>query len=80
MEIRAIRSIAPLFGPTTLHYHRLEPNYDYYWQSDSDAVNGIDAYEALLWFTSRGDECVNCNSAGGSFFVYTEPLIIRVHK
>jgi hypothetical protein len=29
------------------HYNRLVPNYDKYWQGDSDAVSSIDRYEAL---------------------------------
>lgn len=78
--IRALRSISALFGPTTLHYHRLEPNYEIYWQPDSDAVNSIDAHEALLWFKSRGDECLNCGSPLESFLIPDQPLVIRVHK
>jgi len=78
--IRAARTVASLFGPTALHYQLLEPNYEVYWQADSDAINGIDAYEALLWFTSRGDECLNCGSALGSFLMHPKPLVIRVHK
>lgn len=63
--------------PTRLHYKLLEPNYDQYWVPDSDAINGIDYYELLLWFTSRGDECLNCSA---------EPiwdmsdLVLKIHK
>ena len=64
-------------GPTKLHYVPLEANYDHYWMADSDAVNGLDRYEMSLWFTSRGDECLNCD---GRFFAREGPLIIRVHK
>lgn len=78
--IRAIRKVAAAFGPTTLRYQRLTPNYDVYWQADSDAINSIDEYEALLWFTSRGDECLNCDPPGGSVLMGPDPLIIRVHK
>jgi SAM-dependent methyltransferase len=64
-------------GPTRLHYTELEPNYDKYWMSDSDAVNNLDYYEMLQWFLSRGDECLNCTDdpiyEGGD-------LLIRVHK
>jgi SAM-dependent methyltransferase len=78
--IRLIRSEwARISGaPTRLHYNLLTPNFDHYWMSDSDAVNSLDAYEAMLWFTSRGDECLNCDKDT----LYNPPLglIIRVHK
>jgi SAM-dependent methyltransferase len=71
-------------GPTTLHYRRLTPNYDKFWEGDSDAVSSLDRYEALLWFTSRGDECLNCASTNLFTAIadhVTDPrLIIRVHK
>ena len=47
-------------GPTSFHYTRLTPNYTKYWVPDSDAVNSIDSFEAMLWFESRGDHCLNC--------------------
>ena len=78
--IRAMRALSASFGPTTLHYHRLEPNYDTYWEADSDAVNGIDPHEVMLWFTSRGDECLNCDVLRGTARVILDPLFIRVHK
>lgn len=36
---RVIRSVASALGPTRLHYRRLTPNYQEFWQADSDAVN-----------------------------------------
>jgi hypothetical protein len=38
-----------------------------YWQVDSDAVNSIDSNEAMLWFISRGVECLNCGKNRSSF-------------
>jgi SAM-dependent methyltransferase len=71
-------------SPTRLHYRRLTPNYEKYWTGDSDAVSSIDRYEALLWFASRGDECLNCSSASLLRAIaehVTDPrLIIRVRK
>ena len=64
-------------GPTKFHYTSLEANYDHYWMPDSDAINSLDRYEMSRWFTSRGDECMNCE---GSLFDQTSPLIIKVHK
>jgi hypothetical protein len=75
---RTIRNFVAWFGPTRLRYRRLTPNYEKYWQPDSDAVNSIDRHEALLWFRSRGDECLNCEDV--SVFTGSQPLIIRVHK
>jgi SAM-dependent methyltransferase len=63
--------------PTRFHYRLLEPNYEQYWVSDSDAVNGLDYYEMLLWFTSRGDECLNCEAEP---LWDANDLILRVHK
>ncbi len=75
---RIVRSLVARFSPTRLRYRRLNPNYDKYWVPDSDAVNSIDSHEALLWFLTRGDECLNCT--GASPFMTPMPLIIRVHK
>jgi SAM-dependent methyltransferase len=69
-------------APLRFHYNRLVPNYEKYWQGDSDAVTSMDRYEALLWFASRGDECLNCRSPLRSISErVTDPrLLIRVHK
>jgi SAM-dependent methyltransferase len=75
---RMVRNLVSNFGPTKLRYRRLSPNYDKYWVPDSDAVNSMDRYEAMLWFLSRGDECLNCEDALLS--IASVPLIIRVHK
>lgn len=77
---RIVRSLVALSGPTKLHYRRLVPNYEKYWVGDSDAVNSIDIHEAMLWFTSRGDECLNCDSASIFMPAVSKALIIRVHK
>jgi SAM-dependent methyltransferase len=78
MPIRIVRHVVSRFGPTRLRYRRLSPNYEKYWVPDSDAVNSIDSHEAILWFLSRGDECLNCGVA--SIFFQSKPLIIRVNK
>jgi hypothetical protein len=80
---RIIRNLAyQLGGPTRLHYRRLAPNYETYWVPDSDAVNSIDRYEMMLWFKSRGDECLNCAGISGSIITRSSdiPLIVRIHK
>jgi SAM-dependent methyltransferase len=82
VPVRFLRGVASLLGgPTTLHYTRLTPNHKEYWEPDSDAVNSLDRHEVMLWFRTRGDECLNCKGVAGSIFMSGEPwLIIRVHK
>ena len=78
--IRFARSLsAKWFGPTRLHYEELRPNFSHYWVEDSDAVNSLDRFETLLWFRSRGDECLNC-AADRDFWALEGPLIVRIHK
>lgn len=64
--------------PTKFRYRTLEPNYDTFWMADSDAVNSMDPYEALIWFTSRGDECLNYPSGLRRFFVRGGPIVLRI--
>ena len=80
LPTRIVRNFVARFGPTRLRYHRLTPNYEKYWMPDSDAVNSIDSHEAMLWFLSRGDECLNCDDASVFLPSKSIPLIIRVHK
>ncbi|MGH7793578.1 MAG: class I SAM-dependent methyltransferase [Candidatus Binatia bacterium] len=77
---RILRNLVARFGPTKLRYRRLTPNYEKYWVPDSDAVNSIDSHEAMLWFLSRGDECLNCEDASIFLPLTSMPLIIRVNK
>ncbi len=79
MPIRFVRQTQARWSgqPTRFHYRPIEPNYDHYWVADSDAVNGLDYYEMLLWFTSRGDECLNCAAEP---IWDAQELILRVHK
>ena len=68
-------------GPTAFRFRRLEPNYDVYWEDDSDAINSVDAHEMLLWHESRGDECLNCpRDASGQILIGNQALEIRVRK
>ena len=81
---RIIRvAVASTMGPTKFHYSRITPNYQTYWMADSDAVNTLGRLETALWFISRGDECVNCDSPLIKMS-FTHPsedrLIIRIRK
>jgi SAM-dependent methyltransferase len=74
---RAIRSLAGALGPTRLHYRRLNPNYQEFWQADSDAVNNLDRFEMAMWFETRGDTCLNCERGWDRYLRTDGPLIIR---
>jgi SAM-dependent methyltransferase len=65
---------------TALHYRRLEPNYEIYWQPDSDAAISLDMFESMLWFQSRGDSCLNCEGTAAELAGAVKPLAIRVNK
>ncbi len=67
-------------GPTRFRYTLLEPNYREYYMPDSDALNSLDRYEMALWFTSRGDECLNCTGFLNGIDASGQPLMIRIHK
>lgn len=80
--IRLLRLTASLTTgkPTTYRYNALTPNYKTYWTSDSDAVNSMDPYEAILWFTSRGDEVLSYDGMIHPFFVSSGTIIIKINK
>jgi len=63
--------------PTPFVYGELEPNYEIFWMSDSDALNSMDPFEAYLWFTSRGGKCLNYPTTKKAFLMRHGPLIIH---
>jgi SAM-dependent methyltransferase/uncharacterized protein YbaR (Trm112 family) len=63
---------------TKLHFARLQPDYEHFWQSDFDACSRLDSHEGVLFFESRGYEFLN--PTGGAWRKLTtrhEPLIVR---
>ena len=58
---RLVRHLRFVIGErlTMLRYKKLEPNYERFWMSDSDAVNNIDPHDAILWFESNGCRCLS---------------------
>ena len=82
IPVRLIRWMQYSVGgrETSLHFRALQPNYDVYWQPDSDAAVSLDDFEAMLWFESRGDSCLNCRGTLNELVTYTNPLIIRIDK
>jgi len=63
-----------------LRFRALVPNYDVYWEPDSDAAVALDSFETYLWFLARGDECLNCGKPSAEWLNVQYPLIIRIHK
>jgi SAM-dependent methyltransferase len=85
-QVRLLRTLFTVLSgkPSALHFARLKPNYDKYWVTDGDAAVSLDFYEVYLWFSSRGDECVNCPSRNALLFGppgrRPEALIVRLRK
>jgi SAM-dependent methyltransferase len=70
-----------VFGAETrLRFQALQPNYDAYWEPDSDAAISLDVLETVLWFRSRGDECLNCKDNGQEIFGGLRPIILEIRK
>ncbi len=69
-----------LGGGTRLRFHVLSPNYGDYRGPDSDAAISLDSYEAFLWFRSRGDSCLTCDSAIQQGLRFPMQLLIRIGK
>lgn len=63
-QVRMLRSLGVRLspGPSHLHFISLEPNYEQYWEGDSDATTSLSNHELYLWFKTRGDVCLNCPS------------------
>jgi SAM-dependent methyltransferase len=79
-RLAALAAHALARRPTRLRYRPLNPNYETFWTSDSDAAASIDPYQAILWFVSRGDQCLNYPTTVSQFLVRTGALVIRVKK
>jgi ubiquinone/menaquinone biosynthesis C-methylase UbiE len=63
-QVRILRSLGVRItgGPSRFRFVRLEPNYERYWEGDSDATASFSNHELYLWFKTRGDTCLNCPS------------------
>lgn len=79
---RVIRDVQVMASgePSRLHFKRIEPNFKQYLEPDGDASISLDRHELALWFTSRGDTCVNCESGLAKYDLPNTALVIRVHK
>jgi SAM-dependent methyltransferase len=63
-----------------IRYKKLTPNYEKYWESDSDACNHIDPHDAILWFLSSGFECLSHTSPASALMVRNGVLVFRKRK
>jgi SAM-dependent methyltransferase len=84
-QVRLLRSLGSRlgWGPSRLHFIKLDANYDHYWVGDSDACISLSYHEARLWFTSRGDPCEHCSTEWDLIFnipVIEPYMFIRVNK
>jgi SAM-dependent methyltransferase len=84
-QVRFLRSLGSRLGggPSRLHFIKLDANYEQYWVNDSDACTSVSYHEVLLWFSSRGDQCLNCSSEWSLAFgdeSYNPIMFIRVAK
>jgi len=85
-QVRVIRSLVYHIGraPVRLRFTSTTPSYEESsWESDADSTSSLDRHETLLWFTSRGDRCLNCSESAlllrrGN--ACPAGLVIQVHK
>jgi hypothetical protein len=66
--------------PLRFRFGALRPNYEKFWMSDSDAVNSMDGYEAILWFKSRGDEILHPPTPLKQFLFRSGRVEVRIRK
>jgi hypothetical protein len=83
-QIRLLRAIGSSIGsgPSHFHFNKLTPNYDDFWESDSDGAVSFTPFEVYLWFKTRGDTCVNCPPESTMIFrdPYLDGMVIQVNK
>ena len=63
-----------------LKYKELSPNFEIFWTDDADAVNSLDPFDVIAWFSLRGDQCLNKNTLIRKLFVSTGHLLFRINK
>lgn len=75
---RLVRHISFMVGHKykKISYRKLEPNYEKFWMSDSDACNSLDPHDAILWFESNGFHCLSHPLHWRAFFVRSGAIIL----
>ena len=61
-------------------YKKLKPNYEVFWQSDSDACNNMDPFMVIMWFESRGHVCCSHKTFWQKFSVRKGDIDILIRK
>lgn len=77
---RCFRLLVHFFSgarPQPLRFRRLRANYHEFWQSDSDACNSLDPFDAILWFRSRGVVCHGFTNSLKALLVRTTALELQ---
>ena len=77
---RCFRLLVHLFSgarPQPLRFRRLRANYHLFWQSDSDACNSLDPFDAILWGRSRGVVCHGYTNLLKTLLVRTTALELQ---
>lgn len=59
---------------------RIKPNYDDYWQSDSDACNSIDPFNIIMFLEQLNIRCTSHCSLIQKMFVKGGPLVFKKGK
>jgi SAM-dependent methyltransferase/uncharacterized protein YbaR (Trm112 family) len=62
--------------PVSLKYKRLTANYTTFWMSDSDATCSLDSHEGILYFESRGYECLSHRTAAERVLARHDAVIV----
>lgn len=63
-----------------LRYRSLRANLEKFWMPDSDACNSFDQLDFVLWFVSRGHECLLPRSTGKWILYREKGLMFRIQK
>ena len=63
--------------PVSLKYRRLNPNYVTYWMSDSDAACSLDSHEGILYFESRGYQCLSHTNIFRRLFARGDAVVVQ---
>ena len=64
-------------GPSVLKYRKLEPYQGANWISDADAEVSLDCHEGILYFVSRGYECLSHSSVFRQLLAGHDIVVIR---
>lgn len=79
---RCVQLLQWIFWPAErpLNYRPLRPDYKTFWMADSDAACSLDPMDVIVWFTTRGDQCLSHPTKLAAFLSRSSQLIIRRSK